>query len=198
MGIRNSIGRGARGLAAAMVMAVSSGMASATLLSDVTLDALPFYVDLVDTAVVDLGTSNLVDAFNIDGDAFFRADADDGGGVTFAFDDDLLLLDPLSFDPQLEGRAEDWAIDTAADTLEILYAVTFSDGSLTSSALVVAVLDYGFFGVDLTDPLDLSALDAQVADVAVFDAALVPLPATVLLLLSGVGLLSVHARRRRG
>lgn len=198
------LGRSALSAVAAVALAIGSGSASATMLSDFTWDtSSPIYDS---TAAPDSFTTSALSSLGVT--SVFADDFVAGQSVGLVVDESTgvvngaagdLVINPFSAPDDLEGKAWDWMIDTDAETLSVLYQVTA--GSLTASSYVVAVQTYS---TDLTDasPSGLTDLHNQEPTVEIFNATMTnPIPEAggIVLLLSGFGLLGVvRARRQRG
>lgn len=117
-------------------------------------------------------------------DVFVGAPLDGFGNVDAlaATGTDLDITDTF-FDPVINGRAIDIGVDTGNDTISILYRL--GENTLSSDGLALAVL---FFPtVDIIDPFAFGQVDFSTADVEIYGATVIPLPAGLPLMLAGLG-----------
>lgn len=126
-------------------------------------------------------------------DVFVGAPLDGFGNVDAlaATGADLDITDAF-FDPVINGRAIDIGVDTGNDTISILYRL--GENTLSSDGLALAVL---FFPtVDMIDPFAFDQVDFSTADLEIYGATVIPLPAGLPLMLAGLGGFAVLRCRR--
>ncbi|MEM9498244.1 MAG: VPLPA-CTERM sorting domain-containing protein [Pseudomonadota bacterium] len=184
----------ARGLSLASAIAVAGvGAASAATLEDVVLGG-KIYDNTALDVLADDDTFLASDFF----DVFVSLDFD---GLTSIESSNANDLDVTDATGSLLGPALDFAFDFAGNTLSILYGL--DTNTIGDEPFGVAVLS--FFGatggpVDLVESgFAFSDLDATFADVEVFGAtgpSVIPLPASLPLLIAGLGGIAILRRRR--
>jgi hypothetical protein len=120
--------------------------------------------------------------------------------TAFAFYGDLSYIDSITFDDLLVGKSVDISVDFAADTVSILFSVAGDPNAVNALSIdefVVGVLNFA----PVFDIVELgfvfSDLHFQLADVEVYGASVVPLPAGLPLFLAGLGALGALGARRR-
>ena len=176
-----------------------AGGASAATLGDVTISGTPFYSspDPLDILAGDDGFGNEIfsadDLFLFQMFALFDYDDTDESMLADSGPFDLLIDDTVD---TADGAAMDFAFDALSDTLSILYALDFNTFTTDDFAVVVLYFDSGVIGA-MTEIADL---DGEFVDADVFGAigpAVIPLPASLPLVLAGLGGLAFVGRRRR-
>lgn len=196
--IRSWMGKAALGIAMVAAPTFASGstidlfVPGSTLVTASGLDVIAddFFIEANDVAT--------------DASTFVSAPLDGAGGLDTGFTafGDLLIVDPISLNDLLVGQAVDLAVDFLGDTVSILYDVSDDpfdpfDGvnALSGDGFVLAVLS---FQTDLIETgFTFDALDFETADAEIFGAAVIPLPASLPLMIAGLAVLVAIRRRKK-
>jgi hypothetical protein len=119
------------------------------------------------------------------GDLFIAAPLTPAGGVDAGLSNDLSFVDVATFDNLLVGRALDIAVDAEADMVSILYRL--ATNTLGPESFAVAVLDFEPY-FDISEiGFTFADLNGQLADAEIYGATIIPLPAGILFLVTGLG-----------
>jgi hypothetical protein len=181
-------------------IALAPGVSSAVPLDRVEFGSLLAF-DVALDVLADSGFVEASNLFSIDGDLAISAPLTPAGGVdaSSALYGDLALIDVVTFDDLLVGKALDIDVDFAADTVSILYSVAgdFGVNALSPDSLVVGVLDFAPYVNLVETGFMFSELDFQLADAEIYGATVVPLPSALPLLLAGLGGLVILRARQR-
>ena len=183
---------------AAAALGIAGGASAATL-GDVTISGTPFYSSPFGLFVTagDDGSGNATfeafDDVSLEMFAFFDYDETDETMLAGASPSDLDIFD--GFDSAV-GSVKDFEFDALADTLSILYGLSTNSFTTDDFAVVVLIFDSGVIGAATS----ISDLDGEIVDADVFGAigpAVIPLPASLPLVLAGLGGLALVGRRKR-